>query len=97
LPETFLILRKTERDIIKNLRKSSCKVACFSRQILIKPEFFRDRFSEKNVLISNFIKIRPSAGRRTDWRMDIRTDMTTLTAAFRNFTNAPKISVTAFF
>jgi len=31
---TFLILRRTERDMIKNVYCSSCKVTCYSRHIL---------------------------------------------------------------
>jgi hypothetical protein len=54
LSETFLILRRTEGDIIKNVYGSSCRVVLFSA-ILIKLESSR-KFS-KNILISNFMKI----------------------------------------
>jgi len=36
LPETFLILRRNERDMIKNVHWSSCKVPINSCQILTK-------------------------------------------------------------
>jgi hypothetical protein len=51
---------------------------------------------EKNVQISNLMKIRPMvaelfhADRRTEGRTDGQKDMTMLIVAFRNFTNAPK-------
>jgi hypothetical protein len=50
---------------------------------------FLDRFSKKKKIhISNFIKIRP-VGAEFLYAAG-RTDMTKLTAAFRNFANAPK-------
>ena len=57
LLETFFILRRTERDMIKNVNFSSCKV------YFILVEFswnlhFLGSFS-KNTQITNFIKIRP--------------------------------------
>jgi len=56
-PETFLILRRTKRDTMKNVYRSSFKV----RFILTRFELnlnFLYRFS-KNIQMSNFIKIRP--------------------------------------
>ena len=56
LSETLLILRRTERDIIVNVYKSSSKIL-----ILVKfQEFFNflENFS-KNTQISIFMKIRP--------------------------------------
>jgi len=56
---------------------------------------FFDRDS-KNTQISDFMKLHPvgaelfNADRRTDGRMDGRTDMTKLIVTFRNFTNVPK-------
>jgi hypothetical protein len=68
--------------------------ACYSCQISIKFVFSR-QIVEKS-WISNFMKIRPvgaelfRADGRTDGRTDRQTDMTELTAAFDNYTNAPK-------
>jgi hypothetical protein len=61
LPETFLILRRTEQDIITNVRRSSCKVPRYSSQILIKLEFSWKIFQK-----SSNIKFRqnPSCGSR---------------------------------
>ena len=56
LSETFHILRRNERDIIRNVHWSSCKVYTrYSLQILMKFEFSRNIF--KNTQISNFMKI----------------------------------------
>ena len=54
LSETFLILRRSERDMIKNMHCPSCKVPV----ILVRTLNFLDRFS-KNAQISNLMKIRP--------------------------------------
>ena len=70
LSETFLILRRTERDIT-SVHSSSCKVCV----ILVRFQCnlnFRGRFS-KNTGISNFMKVlwEPSCSMRTDgqiWR-----------------------------
>jgi len=74
LSEMFPILRRTERDRIKNVNWSSCKIPVVrcSRNLN-----FLDRFS-KNTQTSNFVVIRPVAtesfhaeNRRTDrqiWR-----------------------------
>jgi len=53
---SVLFLRRTERDVIKYMCWSSCKVLIILVR-LVKFEFL-DRFS-KNTRISNFMKIRP--------------------------------------
>jgi len=70
LSETFPIVRRTERDMIKNILWSSCKVSVIL-VILNRNLYFLNRFSENNE-ISNFMKIRAVAAelfhadRRTD-------------------------------
>jgi len=58
----------------------SDRYAC---QILMKLEFF-DRFS-KDTQISDFMKIRPVGA-----ELFLRTDVTKVTVASRNFANVPK-------
>ena len=86
LSETFLILRRTERDRIKNVHRSSCKVPLFLWDFN-ETWIFSARFS-KNTL--KLIYINPlgaellHAGRRTDGRRGLMK----LTVAFRNSANA---------
>jgi len=86
LSETILILRRTERDMIKNLYWSSCKVPC----ILVRCEWnlnFLDRIPKKYSNIKFYENL--SNGSRVVHK-DGRTDMTKLTVPFRNFANASK-------
>ena len=75
LSETFLILRRTERDMIKNVYRSAGKVPVIVVRYQWKLNFL-DRFS-KNIKISNFMKIfwvgtkLFNAGRRTDGRTNM--------------------------
>ena len=57
LSETFLVLRRTERDVIKKVNTSSSKVPFILVRFLSNFNFL-DSFS-KNCQISNFMKIRP--------------------------------------
>jgi hypothetical protein len=81
LSETFLILRRTERDISINVDRSLCQR--YSWRILTEHEFSR------NILEIEFHEKSPSSIRTDGWR-DGQTNMTTLTVTFRNFAKAPK-------
>jgi hypothetical protein len=102
LPETFLILRRIQQDIIVNLQSLPIK----------RPSFLSD-FNEILTFWADFLIIQkyqfhenPSSGTKRHMRMDGRTDRQTdrekerktdvkeLFVAFRNFPNAPK---TCFF
>jgi hypothetical protein len=87
LSESFLILRRTEQDSIKNARSFPCKVqhryCCHS---LVKLEFSQQILGKRS--IPNFTKIRPVGADL--FYADGRTDMTKLIVVFRNFANAPK-------
>jgi len=57
LSETFLTLRRIQRDIILNVCRYLCKVPVIL--LIFQPKvYFLDRFS-KNTQIQNFMKIRP--------------------------------------
>jgi len=85
LSEIFFILRRIQRDIIKNVSRSSCKVLVIVVRFLWKLSFL-DSFSRYKK-ISNFIKIR-LVGTKL-FHADGRTDMTNLIDAFCNFANEP--------
>jgi hypothetical protein len=88
--DTFLTLRRIQRDVIKNVHKSSCTVVVRFKWNLT----FFDRIF-KNVEISNYTKYPSSGSRvilcgRTDGRTDSQINVTKLIVAFLNFANAPK-------
>jgi hypothetical protein len=79
--EKFIILRRIEREIIKNVHWSLCEVLV----ILVRFQlnfYFLGRFS-KNTQISNFMKILPVGTKllRAYRRTDGQTDKTKLTVA----------------
>ena len=85
--ETFLILRRIEREMTKNVYRSSCKVPVFWGSDFNASWNFSTDF--RKIPISNFMKIRSvgtelfHAGGRTDGRRHFE-------VTFRNFANAPK-------
>ena len=91
-PETFLILRWTEQNVIANVHRSSYKVPIIIARYQWNLNFLY-RFS-KNIQISNFMKICPVwaemfdvDGRKNGW-----TDMK-LKVAFCNIAHTPKKDV----
>jgi hypothetical protein len=83
LYESLFTLR-TERDKIKHLYWSSCKVP------FILNTWLNRKFLD-STQISNFMKIRPVGAEL--FHADRQTDMMMLIVAFRNFANAPTIPV----
>ena len=82
LAQTFLSLRRIERNIIINVHGSS-------RNLLVRFSGnlrFLNSFS-KNTQISNVLKIGPL--RAQSFHLDGQTDMKKLIVAFRNFVNSP--------
>jgi hypothetical protein len=88
LSETFLILRRNERDVI-NVYWSVCKVPVILVRFFLNRNF-HDRLS-KDTQIINFTKIRPVGAEL--FHADGRTDMMKVTVAFRNFAKASKVPV----
>jgi len=82
LSTIFLVIRRTERNMIKDAYWSSCKMS------VILVEFSRHIFEK----YSNFMKIPPVGAELfyADRRTDGQTDMTNLIVAFGNFAEALK-------
>jgi hypothetical protein len=85
LPGRFLIIRKIELDIIKNVYWTSCRSAGYSCQILMELEFSVHIYEKYSDI--NFMKLRPVGA---ELHADGQTYMTKLIVAFRNFANAPE-------
>jgi hypothetical protein len=72
LANTFLILKRIQRDIVINVKTSSCKVPVipvgFERKLN-----FRDRFQISN-FIKKFVQLEPSYFMRTDRLADRQKD-----------------------
>ena len=87
--ETFLILRGNERNMIKNVYWSSCKV--FVILIIFNGSLISSKYFWKILKTSNLKKTRPVEVHFILCGMtDRRTDMTKLIVAYRDFANAPK-------
>jgi hypothetical protein len=91
LAEIILILRRTDRDVIKIVCLLSCKVpvilVLFERNLNLLARF------SKNTQMSNLMKIRPVEAElfhahRLTYR---RTDMTNLIVTFLSFSKGTKI------
>jgi len=87
LRETYFILSRTERDMISNIKLSSCKVPFIFVRFSWKLSFL-DRVSE-NPQVRKFHENLSSGSRVPCGGTDRRSDMTMLIVAFRNFANAP--------
>ena len=87
LSEIILILRRTERDMIKMYIGLHVKYRLLLSDFDEAWIFSTDLW--KNTQVSNFIKNMSSGSRDVPWE---RTDMTKLTVALLNFANAPRIS-----
>jgi len=91
LSETFLILRRTDQDKIKNIYwyfvKYPLFLSDFNERLI-----FSSEFREILKKISNFMENRSLRATlfHVDLRTDWRTDMTELIFAFRNFAKARK-------
>jgi hypothetical protein len=83
LSETFLILRRIQRDIIINVHRSLCKVP------LLLSDFNESRIF--SIYFRDILRYQIS-WKSVQWdpSCSMRTDMTELIVALRNFTNSPK-------
>jgi hypothetical protein len=86
LSETFLILRRIQRDMIIKAHRSSCKVPIVLSDFNETWMFSTD--CRKILKIPNFINIDPVGAEL--FHVYGRTDVTKLIVVFRSFANAPK-------
>jgi hypothetical protein len=87
LSDTFLILRRTERDMVKNVYWPSCKVPVIFCQILIKYEYslqILEKYSNMKYHENPSNESRAFPWGRTDRQM------VKLIVTFRNFAKTPK-------
>jgi hypothetical protein len=89
LSETFLTLRRIQRDIITTAHRLPCKISVILVRYYWNLNFVENIFKKSARIEFNE---NPSSGSQavTCGRTDGRTDMTKETAAFRSFVNAPK-------
>ena len=89
----FLILRRIQRDIVINVKTSSCKVPVilvwFEWNLNIFRQIFVKRWNTKT-LQGHYGGSRIVPFGSTDGRTDEQTDTTKLIVAFLNFANAPR-------
>jgi hypothetical protein len=86
LSETFLVLRRIERDIIINVYRACVKYPLFLSDFDYTRTFSTDLRKYSNLIYQvawKFVRWKPSCAHG-------RTDVTMLIVAFRNFANAPK-------
>ena len=83
--ETFPILKRPERDKIKNYISLHVEHPLFLSEVKLKFQQICEKYT--NIKLHE----NPSSGRRVPCgRMDRRTDMMKLIVAFRSFANEPK-------
>ena len=92
LSETFLILRRNERDIFTNAHRPWREVSRYSCPILMKLEVSRQVFEKR--WNTKFHQIRPVAGGFFHAERETETDTSKLTFTFRNFANARPLKTT---
>jgi hypothetical protein len=91
LCDTFLIVWRTERDVIRKCVSVCCMwSAGYACQMLIQPEYCGQIFAKYSDIHFHENPFGGRMGRRTDGRRDRRAEMSKLIFAFRNVSDAPK-------